>query len=294
MINDKRYTNTDSAMMDSNKWSRDRKTFSGLTYIPLISEWEHFMIDKIQTIILLMRQIWYYSILIAILYVVIVVLLKKWIKIRGKPYDLRVSLILWNIALAIYSTLGVIRCLPQFIHILTTKGMLASYCLADYFWDPRLQVWYWTFHMSKVFELMDTMFIVLRGGKLNHLHWIHHTLTLCLCWYGSGYMMSTIQWSINMNFFVHSLMYSHYALTALRFTVPVIIRVGITTLQIIQMAFGIYINYSAFVRKLQSKPCDVSLDIVFLSLFIYVLFIILFVNYFTRTYIFKVNKLKNK
>ena len=290
MVKDIRYTNADIRMMDSDKWSRDWHKFAGLTYIPLVSEWEDYMIEKIHTILLSMQHIWHYSIYIAIIYLLVIAILKKLIKVRGKPYDLRIPLIIWNMELALYSTLGVIRCLPQFIHILTTRGFLASYCKADYFWDARLQVWYWTFHVSKVLELIDTVFIVLRGGKLNHLHWIHHALTLCLCWYTSGYMVSTFQWTINMNFFVHSIMYSHYALTALRFAIPVPIRIGITSLQIIQMAFGIYINCSAFVCKLQSKPCDVSLDIVVLTLILYIIFMILFVNYFISTYILKERK----
>ena len=196
-------------------------------------------------------------------------------------------LVIWNICLAVFSTLGVIRCLPQFIHILTTKGLMASYCEADYVWDARTFFWYWLFTMSKVIELIDTMFIILRGGKLIRLHWIHHAFTLCLSWFTYREIAATAQWMVTMNMVVHSFMYTHFALSALRFKIPVPIRVGITTLQIIQMAFCILINYWAVVRKLESKPCDLSLSTAMAGLTLYIIFIFLFVNYFIKTYIFK-------
>ena len=267
-------------MMDSVKWSPDTHI-----YIPLISEFEDRLIDKMPDILTNMQQTWHYSIHMVIIYLILIPTLKMFIEIRGKPFELRYPLILWNIGLATFSILGVIRCLPQFIHIFTTKGFSASYCEADYFWDLRVHVWYWLFYMSKVVELFDTMFILLRGGKLNFLHWIHHALTLFICWFESGYMRSNFQWTVNMNLFVHSFMYSHYALTALRYTIHKSLRIGITTLQIIQMAIGICINIEALDRKLHSEPCDASINIILLGLILYIIYLILFINFFIKTYL---------
>ena len=122
-----------------------------------------------------------------------------------EAFNLRVLLVIWNICMALFSTLGVIRCLPHLIHTLTTKGLVASYCETNYFSDARILFWYWLFTMSKVIELIDTMFIVLRGGKLIRLHWIHHALTLCLNWFILNDIPSTANWIVNMNFLVHSL-----------------------------------------------------------------------------------------
>ena len=291
-MEDVRHNNFNTVFMDSAKWSRDWRKFDDLAYIPIVSEWEERNIDQMNNNILWIQQNWHYSIYIATFYILFITILKKWIRVRGKPYNFRVPLVIWNICMAVFSTLGFIRCLPQFITILTIKGFMASYCEADYFLDKRTHLWYWLFNISKVIELIDTMFIVLRGGKLIRLHWIHHALTLCFSWYIFGDIPATAQWMVNMNFLVHSFMYTHYAMSALRFTIPLPIRVVITTLQIIQMAFGILINYWAVVRKLKSKPCDISLSVGMTGLIIYTIFIFLFVNYFIKTYLLKQRKLK--
>ena len=45
-----------------------------------------------------------------------------------------------------------------------------------------LGLWVLLFALSKVAELGDTIFIVLRKQNLIFLHWYHHILTLIHCW----------------------------------------------------------------------------------------------------------------
>ena len=295
-MKDIRYNNTNIVVFDPFKWSRKWPQFVGLPYIPFVSEWEEICIHYIDDILYWLQLKWHYSIYITLIYLILIKLLKNWIKIRGKPYDLRRPLIVWNTSMVLFSTLGVIRCLPQFIQILTTKGLSASYCQADYYHDPRVLVWYTIFNLSKLPELIETLFIVLRGGKLIYLHWVHHALTLMFCWYTHGDVPATAHWMVNMNYFVHSLMYTHYALAGMRFRVPVLIRISITTLQIIQMVFGIYIHSAIIGRRLLTpqKPCDCSFNNALVGLSMYLLYLILFANYFIRTYILKEKKIKTK
>ena len=294
MYKNVRYNYYNIVVLDPNKWSRDWKTYVGLKYIPVVSEWEEKNLDENDTNIIWMQNNWHISIYIVIIYMVLIIILKKWVRIRGKSYSLRIPLILWNALMAAFSTLGVIRCLPQFIHILTNKGLIASYCEADYYHDPRLVVWYWMFTMSKVPELIDTMFIILRGGKLIYLHWLHHLLTLCFCYYVYGDVPATAQWMVNMNFLVHSLMYFYYTLKSMGIKIPLLFSLSITMLQIIQMAFGISIHYAIICRKLSAQPCDISLSGAFAGLSLYTIFLVLFGNYFLRNYIFKTIKIKIK
>ena len=51
--------------------------------------------------------------------------------------------------------LGVIRCLPEFIYILTTKGMVASFSESDYYKNGQVLSWYLLFTWSKVAELFE-------------------------------------------------------------------------------------------------------------------------------------------
>ncbi|CAG2177365.1 unnamed protein product, partial [Oppiella nova] len=75
-----------------------------------------------------------------------------------------------------------------------TKGFTASFCQSDYYKDSRLNWWYLLFVWSKVIELIDTLFILLRNGKLLTLHWVHHVLTLCYSWYVFGDVPATARW----------------------------------------------------------------------------------------------------
>ena len=294
MIRDIRYNYTNIVDFDQSKWSRDWYKFVGLPYIPLISELEEMLIPYNDPIIYWMQQKWHYSIYFVIIYLLLIRILKNWVKLRGKPYDLRRPMIVWNASMAVFSTLGVIRCLPQFIQILTSKGLTASYCQADFFHDARLVLWYTLFDLSKLPELIDTLFIVLRGGKLIYLHWVHHALTLMFCWYTHGSVPATAQWMVNMNNLAHSLMYTHYALSSMQFAVPVLIRISITTIQTIQMAFGIYFHTAIISRRLftPEQPCDCSFNNAVVGLSMYLLYLILFGNYFIRTYVLREKKVK--
>ena len=77
---------------------------------------------------------------------------------------------------------------------------------------------YWTFMfvMSKVPELGDTIFIVLRKQPLIFLHWYHHITVLLYSWYSYSEYTAAARWFVTMNYLVHSVMYTYYAFKAMR------------------------------------------------------------------------------
>ncbi|CAG2119723.1 unnamed protein product [Medioppia subpectinata] len=196
-------------------------------------------------------------------------------------------LILWNTILAVFSIIGFTRCAPQFWHLYRTKGFMATICQSDYYRDIRVLLWYYLFVWSKVPELIDTMFIVLRGSKLINLHWIHHCLTLVYSWYSIGDQPATTQWMITMNYGVHSLMYTYYVCMACGWRLSRRLSACITSLQVVQMMAGFYINYVAMNRKLNGQPCDVSLHVAKTGVTLYALFMVLFMNFFVKSYLLK-------
>ncbi len=153
--------------------------------------------------------------------------------------------------------------------------------------DFRLNLWYLFFTLSKSIELFDTIFIVLRKQKLITLHWVHHVLTLNYSWYVFADVPATARWMVNMNFLIHSMMYSYYALKSLRISIPRSVNITITSLQIAQMFAGLYVNYRAFQYKLLGIPCDLSISVAMTGFSLYFLFFLLFVNFFFRTYLLK-------
>lgn len=229
---------------------------------------------------------WYYSFYISIVYLISIVLLKNFMKNRP-ALEMRSVLIAWNIALAIFSILGTIRCLPEFVHVLYHHGLRHSYSKSTYYYDYRVNSWYLLFTLSKAVELLDTAFVLLRKKPLIALHWVHHVLTLNYSWFVFSDAPATARWMGTMNFVVHSLMYTYYAIKVAGFYVPKRISLTITTLQITQMFIGLYVNYKALQLKLLGLPCDASLSVVLTGVTLYGLFAILFINFFIWTYVIK-------
>lgn len=88
------------------------------------------------------------------------------------PFQLRGLLTTWNIFLAGFSVFGAARTLPEFIHTLSTGGLYHSICSSNFVASDRVSgFWTWLFVLSKMPELVDTIFIVLRKQQLIFLHW---------------------------------------------------------------------------------------------------------------------------
>ncbi|XP_046916746.2 very long chain fatty acid elongase 6 [Dermatophagoides farinae] len=234
---------------------------------------------------------WYYSFYLSIVYIVAILLLRKWMEHR-QPFQMKPILIVWNFGLAIFSIIGTFRCLPEFIHVLHHHGLAHSYSKSTYYFDYRLSAWYLMFTLSKSIELFDTAFVLMRKKPLIALHWIHHLLTLNYSWFVFSDAPATARWMCNMNYFVHSLMYSYYALKVAGFQVPRRISLTITTLQIAQMFAGLFVNCKALQRKLLGLPCDASLSVLITGVTLYGLFAVLFINFFIWTYIIKGSRQK--
>lgn len=85
----------------------------------------------------------------------------------------------------------------------------ASYCKVYDFTKGSNGFWGWLFIVSKLFELADTVFLVLRKKPLMFLHWYHHILTLIYAFYSYPHTPGFNRWGIFMNFFVHAFMYRY-------------------------------------------------------------------------------------
>lgn len=227
---------------------------------------------------------WSISLYASVAYLAFIYFGRKWMEKR-EPFSLRYPMATWNFTLALFSLIGTIRCLPEFVHIIAHEGMESSFCSSSFYRDVRLTLWYWLFVWSKIVELGDTVFIILRKQKLIFLHWIHHVLTLNYAFFVIGDAPGTARWMVSMNFAIHTAMYSYYGLKALRVRIPRPIAMTITIAQIVQMIFGLYINYQAYVIRQSGGVCDTSLSASVCGLSIYFLFFLLFMNFFLSAYL---------
>lgn len=91
---------------------------------------------------------------------------------KRPAFKLRPLLTVWNLGLATFSIIGSIRFLPEVVHVLRNFGFHHSVCSPSYVEQSVVAgFWTWMFTLSKVPELGDTLFIVLRKQNLIFLHW---------------------------------------------------------------------------------------------------------------------------
>ena len=130
----------------------------------------------------------------------------------------------------------------------------------------------------------DTIFIILRKQKLIFLHWYHHITVLLYSWYSYKDVVAGGGWFMTMNYSVHSVMYSYYALRAAGFRVSRKFAMFITLSQILQMLVGCVINYLVF-QWMQHDQCHSHFQNIFWSSLMYLSYFVLFCHFFFEAYI---------
>jgi elongation of very long chain fatty acids protein 6 len=105
------------------------------------------------------------------IYVILVFTGQAWMASRP-AYQLRGPLAAWSAFLAVFSICGFLRVFPEFVHSLTTGGIYHSVCNSNFIEQNKVSgFWAFLFTLSKMPELGDTLFIVLRKQQLIFLHW---------------------------------------------------------------------------------------------------------------------------
>ncbi|KAJ1630196.1 GNS1/SUR4 family-domain-containing protein [Pavlovales sp. CCMP2436] len=95
------------------------------------------------------------------------------------PFDLKVPLAAWNFFLSLGSITGFVFAGKLAVDAAHTRGPHVLACDNAIWWgNPSVML----FCLSKVPELVDTGFIVLRKKPLHFLHYYHHATVLLFCW----------------------------------------------------------------------------------------------------------------
>lgn len=215
---------------------------------------------------------------------------------QNRPrFSLRKVLIVWNTLLATFSIIGACRTAPELIHVLRNFGIYHSVCVPSFIEDDKVSgFWTFMFALSKVPELGDTVFIILRKQPLIFLHWYHHMTVLLYTWYAYKEYTSSARWFVVMNYCVHSLMYTYYALRAMGKRPPKVTAMVVTSLQIIQMIVGSLVNIWSLQYINAGQPCNVSHLNIKLSLLMYLSYFALFLRFFIKAYISPSGKKEKK
>ncbi len=232
-----------------------------------------------------MHDYWWLSFVFSGIYLLLIVVGTRAMKNR-EPFDLRRGLCMWSTGLSVFSVYACIRIVPMLWNLARFGGFGFTVCGTTYYvGSTGMGLWAFLFPLSKLPELVDTCFIVLRKSKLSFLHYYHHFSVFIYCWYSYAFPISTGVWFGSINFFVHAIMYGYYAVKASGRNPPRIIAKAITTLQLSQMFLGIFLNYTAFKAFFDGKVCAMDRFTIGISIFFYVTYAILFGNFYYWTYI---------
>ncbi|KAI8813367.1 GNS1/SUR4 family-domain-containing protein [Cladochytrium replicatum] len=95
--------------------------------------------------------------------------------------------------------------------------------------------WSWLFYLSKYYEIMDTVILLVKGKRASLLQSYHHAgaiISMCLG-------RETAIWIfVVFNSFIHTLMYFYYALMTIHIRPPTLLKQSLTPLQISQFLIG--------------------------------------------------------
>ncbi|KAK6749791.1 hypothetical protein RB195_002038 [Necator americanus] len=194
-----------------------------------------------------------FSLKLAVAYIVTIFSIKYYMKDK-KAYDLNLPLNIWNGILAIFSALGFWYTFPTFLDVVYNKGIMHTYMhISEVHTDKSSGYWVLLWVLSKVPELVDTIFIVLRKRPLMLMHWYHHALTGYYAIVNYHEDNAHMFWIVWMNYGIHAAMYSYYLLRSLRIRVPPQVAQIITTSQMIQfivgMATQIHVGFLSITSK---------------------------------------------
>ncbi|SOV02808.1 probable FEN1 - fatty acid elongase [Ustilago sp. UG-2017a] len=156
--------------------------------------------------------------------------------------SIKLAFLLHNLALTLGSGLLLALMLEEIIPIVRRNGFYYGIC-GEGAWTMKLETYYMINYYFKYWELIDTVFLVLKKKPLAFLHVYHHSATAVLC-FSQLHGKTSVSWVvICLNLAVHVLMYFYYALTSLKIPCPW--KKSVTTAQITQFVLDIFVIYYA-------------------------------------------------
>ena len=172
-------------------------------------------------------------------------------------------LVYWNFLLCIFSMIMLVGLILGCFRIVQEHGFYAYFCDGELGWQYKSQgdlpigAYMALFMISKIPELIDTMFMVVRGRNIRFLHWYHHLTVLLYCWLITRTTYPGTPFSL-LNAFVHSIMYYYYARTA-QGVRPQFAKF-ITLIQLTQMVLGLLLSIAFGITWYLTKDHENSCD----------------------------------
>jgi len=151
--------------------------------------------------------------LVIVSYLTLIFAIQAWMVPR-KRFDLKLAFCLHNMILAGGSLVLLMLYVEALLPMLVKHGFYHSIC-ADGAFTNKVAALHYVNYLFKLYELSDTMFLVLTKRSLRFLHYYHHALTFTLCCAQLLGKTPVSYVPITINLFIHVFMYTYYLMKAL-------------------------------------------------------------------------------
>ena len=120
---------------------------------------------------LFVHDSWWLPVVSIILYMAMILVVPRLTAKRPRKVD--TALAYWNLFLAVFSIMGAIRIVPHLLWFQATHTFKETVCTQPQMinGDGASGLWCLLFTLSKVAELLDTLFVCLKGRTPIFLHW---------------------------------------------------------------------------------------------------------------------------
>ena len=118
--------------------------------------------------------------------------------------------------------------------------------------NEKLRLGLWIYWISKYYELLDTVFMLLRHRlrQMSFLHVFHHASMAFLSDYSYNYApWPPIAFGLAINAGIHIIMYSYYALTAVFPLEEFTWKRRVTQMQLAQFGFGVIVGVNGYLYE---------------------------------------------
>lgn len=171
-----------------------------------------------------------------------IILLGKFIMRNRKPFELKTALNIHNLILLVMSVGMLLGGLFEIFNTVLKHPFLDVYCSSterngSYTLSKGGLFWSYLFYISKFYEFVDTVFIVLRKKPLIFLHFYHHIIVVPLSLSFIRHGMFFYLNGVISNALIHSFMYYSYYKTSIG--KPPAWKIHLTKAQIVQFVWGV-------------------------------------------------------
>ncbi|KDN37252.1 hypothetical protein K437DRAFT_259847 [Tilletiaria anomala UBC 951] len=163
--------------------------------------------------------------------------------VKGNPL-LRFIVLVHNAFLMLFSAWTWIHVFPVAVDYISQGLRGAGFegvklALCTFSTEARyLNKFNYLFYLSKYYEVVDSVILLLKGRQVGQLQSYHHAGALISMWIAVRFGSECVWVFTTWNSFVHTLMYTYYLFTALHLPFPRTLKRSLTSLQIAQIASG--------------------------------------------------------